>query len=106
MDDIDFARDVAQVVEAIPSGKVLTYGDVAALAGRPGCARQVGRILGCFGFDSAVPCHRVVNKSGRTAPHWPRQVDLLKAEGVAFNGALHVDMPRHHWHPELDWGHW
>ncbi|MDE6342493.1 MAG: MGMT family protein [Muribaculaceae bacterium] len=97
---MEFTRSVQEVVSAIPEGKVLTYGDVAALAGAPGHARQVGRILGCFGFESSVPCHRVVNSEGRIAPHWPEQKNLLAREGVAFSSSARVDMRRHRWHPE------
>lgn len=96
---MDFVREVEAVVNAIPVGKVLTYGDVAALAGQPSNARQVGKILGCFGFESEVPCHRVVNFEGRTAPHWPEQIDLLKREGVIFTKAGFVDMGVHRWNP-------
>lgn len=96
-DSMDFAREVEAVVNAIPVGRVLTYGDVAALAGLPSHARQVGKILGCFGFESEVPCHRVVNFEGRLAPHWPEQIDLLKAEGVTFTRSGFVDMKRHRW---------
>lgn len=99
---MDFAREVEAVVNAIPVGKVLTYGDVAALAGQPSHARQVGKILGCLGFDSAAPCHRVVNREGRTAPHWPGQTVLLKREGVTFSKSGHVDMKLHRWRPEWE----
>ncbi len=92
-----FIREVELVVNSIPAGKVLTYGDVAALAGEPTQARLVGKILGAFGFESPTPCHRVVNFQGRTAPHWPDQIPLLKAEGVTFTAAGLVDMRRHHW---------
>lgn len=99
---MDFVREVESVVRAIPAGKVLTYGDVATLAGRPGRARQVGQILGCFGYESEIPCHRVVNAHGRTAPHWPEQIMRLKREGVAFTPSNHVNMCYHHWHPDLE----
>lgn len=99
---MDFAQAVKEIVNAIPAGKVLTYGDVATLAGQPSHARQVGKILGTFGFDSAVPCHRVVNFQGRTAPHWPTQTPLLKAEGVTFTRSNHVNMILHHWHPDSE----
>lgn len=101
-DNMEFTHAVEDVVNAIPEGKVLTYGDVAALAGAPSHARQVGRILGSFGFDSNVPCHRVVNSEGRIAPHWPEQKILLEREGVAFTRTSHVDMRHHRWHPEED----
>lgn len=97
--DMDFAREVEEVVNAIPAGRVLTYGDVAALAGQPSHSRQVGKILGCFGFESDVPCHRVVNFEGRTAPHWPEQINLLKAENVRFTKSCLVDMKLHRWKP-------
>lgn len=99
---MDFVKDVEEVVKAIPAGKVLTYGDVAALAGQPSHARQVGKILGCFGFRSEVPCHRVVNFEGRPAPHWPGQIDLLKAEGVTFRKSGFVKLELHRWMPEYE----
>lgn len=97
--NFDFVKEVEAVVKVIPAGKVLTYGDVASLAGQPSHARQVGRILGCFGFESNVPCHRVVNIKGRTAPHWPEQINLLKAEGVAFTKSNLVNMTLYRWKP-------
>lgn len=99
---MNFVREVEEVVRAIPAGKVLTYGDVAALAGQPSHARQVGKILGCFGFGADIPCHRVVNVQGRTAPHWPEQLERLKAEGVTFTKSNLVDMKTHRWHPDYD----
>lgn len=96
-----FVHEVELVVNSIPPGKVLTYGDVAALAGEPTQARLVGKILGCFGFESPTPCHRVVNFQGRTAPHWPDQITLLKAEGVTFTSSNLVNLRLHHWLPDL-----
>lgn len=101
-DRMAFVRTVEEVVCAIPRGMVLTYGDVAAIAGEPGQARLVGKILGSIGFDSRVPCHRVVNFQGRTAPHWAGQIALLKAEGVAFTSGSLVVMRRHRWNPDSD----
>ncbi len=94
-----FVKSVGDVVKAIPKGFVLSYGDVASLAGWPSHARLVGKILADFGFDSDVPCHRVVNVSGRPAPHWLEQTPLLKSEGVTFNSGGCVDMKKHRWHP-------
>lgn len=102
--ELEFIKGVEDVVSAIPYGKVLTYGDVAALAGRPECARQVGKILGACGFDSPFPCHRVVNFQGRPAPHWPDQTAMLKAEGINFDEAGMVDMKIFRWKPEDDFG--
>lgn len=100
-DSILFAKDVREIVTAIPEGKVLTYGDVAALAGKPSNSRQVGKILGAIGMDSEVPCHRVVNFQGRTAPHWPTQTALLREEGVIFQPSGLVNLAICRWHPGL-----
>lgn len=96
---MDFIREVVLVVRSIPPGKVLTYGDVAALAGQPSCSRQVGKILRAIGVHSETPCHRVVNFQGRTAPHWPDQIRLLKEEGIVFTSSSLVKMEIHRWKP-------
>ena len=49
-----------------------------------------------------LPCHRVVNIAGRTAPGWSRQRPLLEEEGVTFKPNGHVDMEKHLWEPDLD----
>lgn len=94
---MDFAAAVIDTVKHIPPGKVLTYGDVAALSGFPGRARQVGKILGALGVDSGVPWHRVVNFQGRIAPHLPSQALLLKAEGIAVGANGHLNISHHRW---------
>jgi methylated-DNA-protein-cysteine methyltransferase-like protein len=94
-----FGEDVLNIVAQIPSGMVTTYGDIAALAGWPSHARMVGRTLRYTPGAEKVPCHRVVNKVGRTAPGWSLQRALLEAEGVIFKSNGHVDMRRHLWEP-------
>ena len=78
----DFDAEIWSIVAQIPAGRIATYGQLARLAGMPGYARRVGRAM------AAAPegrhCHRVVNASGRTAPGWTRQRELLEAEGVRF----------------------
>ena len=91
------------IVRRIPAGKVATYGQVARLAGMPRCARTVGYAMaGCR--DAAVPCHRVVDRSGGTkacfdtlAPGTQRA--LLEAEGVSFTGDGRVDLNACLWKP-------
>jgi len=74
-----FARAVRRVVRAIPRGRVLSYGEVALRAGRPGGARAVVRAL--HQLDD-VPWWRVVRKGGTLAPLVAReQGQLLAAEG-------------------------
>lgn len=78
------AEEVLDVVARIPPGRVLTYGDVAALLGRGG-ARFVGTTMSRFG--GGVPWHRVVRADGRPAPGHEREaLARLRAEGAAIRG--------------------
>lgn len=95
-----FKQDVLSIVSQIPHGRVTTYGTIAALCGWPSHSRMVGRTLRYSPEAASLPCHRVVNKEGRTAPGWSRQRELLEAEGVTFKANGHVDMQRHLWEPE------
>ena len=96
-----FKDDVLNIVGQIPRGRVTTYGHIAALAGWPSHARMVGRTLRYTPGAASLPCHRVVNNVGRTAPGWSRQRPLLESEGVTFKSNGHVDMQRHLWEPSL-----
>jgi len=97
----EFARRVLTVVRRIPRGRVATYGDVAALAGRPRAARAVGNIMRtCAAPD--VPCHRVIAAGGRLGGYGGREVlkrSLLVAEGIVVSGARIRDLNRVRWHP-------
>lgn len=93
----EFVNSVREIVSSIPEGSVLTYGDVAALAGFPSHSRLVGKILGSIGMAGEVPCHRVVNASGRPAPHWHSQKILLEHEGIVFKPNGCVDMKKFRW---------
>ena len=95
-----FRNDVLGIVAQIPPGRVTTYGYIAALAGWPSHPRMVGRTLRYTPGAEHLPCHRVVNKEGRTAPGWSRQRPLLEAEGVVFKANGHVDMSRFLWEPQ------
>ena len=96
-----FGDDVMNIVSQIPLGKVTTYGTIAALAGWPSHARMVGRTLRYTPGAEQLPCHRVVNKVGRTAPGWMQYRHLLEAEGINFKSNGHVDMQQHYWEPEI-----
>ena len=79
-----FARRVLNVLRRIPAGRVMTYGDVARLAGRPGAARAVGNILRAAG-EPALPYHRVVAAGGRLGGfgrHPELKAALLRSEGI------------------------
>ena len=92
------------VVRRIPRGRVATYGQVAALAGLGGHARQVGYALHALTSERAVPWHRVVNARGqisqRTEPGGDRiQRQLLEREGVNFDAADRLALDRYRWRP-------
>jgi methylated-DNA-protein-cysteine methyltransferase-like protein len=98
-DDGFFAR-VYALVREVPRGRVVTYGQVAAMLGVPRGARAVGWAMRALPEDEAdrVPWHRVVGAGGRISPRrgpGPQiQRRLLRAERIAFDGAR-VDMNRH-----------
>ena len=77
--DACFQSEVQQVVCAIPQGYVLTYGHIARLIGYPQHARQVGLVLKRIG-EAQVPCHRVVNSSGRLVRQTGRVVTSRRCE--------------------------
>lgn len=93
---------IYHIVRQIPEGKVCTYGQVARLAGNPRWARVVGYALHVNPAFGEIPCHRVVNKEGRTAAAFAfggRDVQraMLEAEGVTFRSDGTVDMEKHNW---------
>lgn len=76
----DFTAAVIEVLEALESGEVIAYGEVAVEAGYPGAARAVGNLLRSV---PGLPWWRVVNAAGRLAPGNEReQAQKLRAEGV------------------------
>jgi methylated-DNA-[protein]-cysteine S-methyltransferase len=62
--DDGFYGDCQRVLRAVPRGEVVTYGELAALAGRPGAARAAGTFCARNRLSPFVPCHRVVAASG------------------------------------------
>jgi methylated-DNA-protein-cysteine methyltransferase-like protein len=97
-----FKADVLNIVGQIPCGRVTTYGIIASLAGWPSHSRMVGRTLRYTPEAQALPCHRVVNKEGRTAPGWSKHRMLLEKEGVEFRKNGHVDMNKYLWEPQAN----
>ena len=97
--DSKFASRVLAVVRRIPPGRIATYGDIAALAGRPRAARAVGNLMrGCGRPD--VPCHRVIAAGGRLGGYGGNEVlkrSLLVAEGIVVSGARVRDLDRIRW---------
>lgn len=92
----ELRKTVYEIVSQIPRGKVLTYGAIALLAGYPDHSRLVGRIMR-DAPDGQLPCHRVVSASGRLAPHYPAQAELLAAEGVKLSPSGNVSLRTYLW---------
>ena len=86
-----------QVVQGIPRGHVLTYGEVARLAGKARWARRVSQAMRRTPRGISLPWHRVVNAQGRISfPEdsygYSEQKERLEAEGVVFlNGRIDLD---------------
>lgn len=101
-----FFNRVYDVVAAIPAGKVMTYGQIAARLGGFYSGRTVGFAMRAAPHERNLPCHRVVNKKGEMAPDYcfggaARQRALLKKEGVFFKKDGCIDMKRSQWEPGL-----
>lgn len=93
----DLIYEVLAVVDEIPEGKVATYGQIAKLIDKPKNARLVGRVLSMAGEYGEYPCHRVVNHTGRLAPGWEEQRELLESEHVPMKNNTHVKIKKCQW---------
>jgi methylated-DNA-protein-cysteine methyltransferase-like protein len=100
----DRYRRIYSIVLRIPKGRVATYGQVAELAGLPGCARQVGYALHALDEHANVPWQRVVNAQGRISLRRDAGMDrvqrqLLEAEGLRFGANDRLDLSGRRWRP-------
>jgi alkylated DNA nucleotide flippase Atl1/3-methyladenine DNA glycosylase AlkD len=103
----DSYERIYAVIARIPPGKVASYGQVAAIAGLGGHARQVGYSLSALPDDADLPWQRVINAKGevslRSDPGSGRegyQRHLLEEEGVVFDSRGRVDLKRFAWDPD------
>ncbi|UVE18623.1 MGMT family protein [Pseudomonas sp. LS44] len=90
-------------LQQVPAGKVVSYGELAAMAGLGRAARWVGRTLSQLPDDTRLPWHRVVAAGGRLSlpagsAAGAEQRARLRAEGVTIH-TQRVDMRRHGWRP-------
>ncbi len=113
-----FADAVYRVVRLVPEGRIVSYGGVAALLGRPRAARGVGRALSELPADTDVPWWRVVNRDGRISlPGGAKSDDrrhtnrsssgpgavqraLLEREGVVLNADGRARWEDAGWQPD------
>ena len=87
----------------VPTGRVVTYGQLADLAGLPRAARLIGHILRNLPAETTLPWHRVINAAGKISlgPETEsglRQRALLQEEGVVFNNGR-ISLKQYRWQP-------
>ncbi|PKN74068.1 MAG: DNA methyltransferase [Candidatus Cloacimonetes bacterium HGW-Cloacimonetes-3] len=97
----EFTVAVIQIILAIPCGKVAGYGQIATMAGNPGGARAVARVLHSCTEKHSLPWWRVIRNSGEIAlPEdggGALQKELLLVEGVVFKSKSKVDLKQCAW---------
>ena len=98
-----FTEDVVSIIKKIPSGKVMTYGQIAKCAGSPRGARQVVRILHTMSQKHKLPWHRVINAKGeiglKSEDGYIDQKMMLEGEGVVFLANSKVDLTIYRYDP-------
>ncbi|MET1256517.1 MGMT family protein [Aliikangiella maris] len=103
--ELSKAQKVWLTVQKIPIGKVASYGQIADLAGLPGRARLVGKVLGQAPDNMKLPWYRVLRSSGQLAfeagsPQAEKQKGLLQEEGVVVL-KNRVKISQFGWQPNL-----
>ncbi|GAC1387756.1 MAG: MGMT family protein [Candidatus Saccharimonadales bacterium] len=98
----DFRTQVCVLVQKIPVGSVMTYGQLAALAGHPRAARIVGGIAH-YG-DPKLPWHRVVNKRGGLASGYPggrgAHAEHLRSEAIIVSAKYTINIEKYIYYPK------
>jgi methylated-DNA-protein-cysteine methyltransferase related protein len=98
-----FTERAIEIIKNIPEGKVMTYGQIASLAGSPRAARQIVRILHSMSKKHQLPWHRVINSKGeiRIKDEESLQVQLfsLESEGVKIQQNRLVDLEKYQYLP-------
>ncbi len=97
----DFREKVINFIKSVPKGKVVSYGQVASIAGSPRAARQVGGVLRALPDSSGVPWWRVINSQGIISikGNWvvtkETQKMLLEKEGVEVSKDFSIDLEKY-----------
>jgi methylated-DNA-protein-cysteine methyltransferase-like protein len=101
--DNDYRERVFSLVRSIPSGRVMTYGQIAEILGEGYTPRTVGFVM--HSSNDKTPWHRVINAQGGCStrglvlPH-DKQQRMLEAEGVTFNDRGRCDLQTYLWIPD------
>jgi methylated-DNA-protein-cysteine methyltransferase related protein len=102
-----FSKQVIEIIKCVPYGKVVSYGQVAALAGVPRAARQVGFALKRNESDGDIPWWRVINNEGRITIKGNfynsaiLQKQMLEDEGIIVSKDFLVDMHEYRFRPDI-----
>ena len=98
---IGLFQDAYAIVRQIPQGKVMTYGQIAAMLGNPLYARRIGQAMYGAPAELQLPCHRVVKADGSLChmPYGAEQKAHLMAEGVPFLANDKVDLAACRYNP-------
>jgi methylated-DNA-protein-cysteine methyltransferase-like protein len=100
--DRDYRERVFRIVRMIPSGRIMTYGQIAEILGEGYTPRTVGFVM--HSSDDKTPWHRVINAQGGCStrglvlPH-DKQQRMLEAEGVSFNERGRCELKEYLWIP-------
>ncbi|KAB2823256.1 MULTISPECIES: MGMT family protein [Aliivibrio] len=89
----EFAQNIYTNLYYVPKGRVITYGQLAKLAGFPNHSRHVGKILSKLPKETQLPWYRVVNAQGKISlqgDRFERQKQLLEEENILIkdNGSV------------------
>jgi methylated-DNA-protein-cysteine methyltransferase-like protein len=94
-----FTERAIRIIQGIPAGHVMTYGQVAAAAGSPRGARQVVRVLHSMSKKFELPWHRIINAQGEISFAAGDQRELLEMEGIIFKDNGKIDLTVYRWFP-------
>ena len=102
-----FSEKVIEIVKIIPEGKVVSYGQIAVMAGLPRMARHVGNILNKYDGEAEIPWWRVVNNSGRLTIKGSvftsdDQKDRLEDEGLEITNDYTFDINKYRFIPKIE----
>lgn len=99
-----FTKRVIEIIKEIPEGKVMSYGQIASIAGSKRGARQVSRILHSMSKKYELPWHRVLNKQGKIVIKGEEgartQRYMLEAEGVSVSESGTIDLRKYQYNPK------
>jgi len=101
-----FRDSVLRIVALVPAGRVVSYGQVATMAGYPRAARQVGWVLHGLPQGSKIPWQRVINTNGYIPSRGReyeamKQIALLRGEDIEVDDDGNLDIERYRWDGRL-----